>query len=132
MSIDEIPLPPEAKTGTINGSYEVALDNATNLILTELKKNYPKTQEKILFLPAETDAAFLPAETDAAKVFEFYAPKMTEKGFSNDQAVPLQSRNYQQNVWKKGDQAISIAVIEAGTDAAGKGIKFLVLHTGEK
>jgi len=123
MSIDEIPLPPEAKTGTINGSYEVALDNATNLILTELKKNYPKTQEKILFLPAETDAA---------KVFEFYAPKMTEKGFSKDQAVPLQSRNYQQNVWKKGDQAISIAVIEAGTDAAGKGIKFLVLHTGEK
>jgi hypothetical protein len=123
MNIEEIPLPPEARQGTIEGRYEVALDAATGAILTELKKNYPKTQEKILFLPAETEPA---------KIFEFYAPKMTEKGFAKDANVPRQGRNYQQNVWKKDNQAVAVAVVEAGTDAGGKALNFLVIYTGEK
>gem|GEM_PF-5924861 len=123
MNIEEIPLPPEAKTGTIEGRYEVELDAATNSILSGLKKSYAKTQEKILFLPAETEAA---------KIFEFYTPKMTEKGFTKDESVPLQGKNYRQNVWKKGNEAVSVAVIEAGKDADGKAIKFLAIHTGEK
>jgi hypothetical protein len=123
MNIDEIPLPPEAKQGTIEGRYEVELDGATGAILSEMKKNYAKTQEKILFLPGEAEAA---------KIFEFYAPKMSEKGFTKDGSVPLQSRNYRQNVWKKDNQAVSVAVIDAGKDADGKAIKFLAIHLGEK
>ena len=123
MNIDEIPLPPEARQSTIDGRYETQLDAATNAILSELKKNYARTGEKILFLPAETDAA---------KIFEFYAPKMSEKGLTKDANAPLQSRNYQKTVWKNDRQAVSIAVIEAGTDADGKAIKFLAIHTGEK
>jgi hypothetical protein len=123
MNIEEIPLPPEAKPGTIDGRYEVALDGATNAILSELKKNYPKTVEKILFLQPETEAA---------KIFEFYAPKMTEKGLTKDANVPLQGRNYQQNVWTKANQAVAVAVIDAGKDADGKEIKFLAIYTGEK
>ena len=116
-------LPPEAKQGTIEGRYEVELDGATGTILSEMKKNYAKTQEKILFLPAETEAA---------KIFEFYAPKISEKGFTKDANVPLQGRNYRQNVWKKDNQAVSVAVIDAGKDADGKTIKFLAIHLGEK
>ena len=123
MKIEEIPLPPEAKSGTISGRYEVELDGATNTILSDLKKSYGKTQEKILFLPSETDAA---------KIFEFYAPKMSEKGFTKDDSFPLQGRNYQLNVWKNGSQAIVVAVIEAGKDADGKAIKFLAIESGEK
>ena len=123
MNIDEIPLPPEAKTGTIDGRYEIELDAATGAILTELKKNYPQTQERIMFLPDDADAA---------RIFEFYASQLTEKGFTKDADVPLQGKNYRQNLWKKTDEAVSIAVIEAGKDAAGKPIKFLAIHTGAK
>jgi hypothetical protein len=123
MNIEEIPRPPEAKPGTIDGRYEVTLDAATSSILTELKKNYAKTEEKILFLPAETDAA---------KIFDFYTPIMTGKGFAKDAGVPLQGKNYQQNVWKKDNQAVAVAVIEAGKDADGKAIKFLAIYRGEK
>jgi hypothetical protein len=123
MNIDEIPLPPEAKQGTIEGRYEVELDGATSAILSEMKKNYAKTQEKVLFLPGETDAA---------KILEFYAAKMSEKGFTKNVNIPLQSRNYRQNVWKKDNQAVSAAVIDAGKDADRKAIKFLAIHLGEK
>lgn len=123
MNIEEIPVPPEARQGTISGGYETQLDAATNTILSELKKNYAKTEEKILFLPFDADAA---------KIFEFYAPKMSEKGLTKDTNVPQQDRNYRQNVWKNANQAVSVAVIEAGTDAEGKAIKFLAIHTGEK
>ncbi len=123
MNIDEIPLPSEAKTGTIDGRYEVTLDAATNAILTELKKNYAKTQEKILFLSADAEAP---------KIFEFYSPKLSEKGFAKDASVPLEGRNYQQSVWKKNNQAVSVAVIDAGKDSENKPIKFLAIHTGEK
>lgn len=123
MNIEEIPLPPGAETSAIDGRYEVELDGATNSILSDLKKSYAKTQEKILFLPP-------PAE--ASKIFEFYAPKMSEKGFKKDESVPLQGRNYQLNVWKNDGQAIAVAVIDAGKDADGKAIKFLAIYTGEK
>ena len=123
MNIEEIPLPPEARAGTIEGRYEVELDAATGAILSELKKNYGQTQEKILFLPAETEAA---------KIFEFYAPKMTEKGFAKDPNVPPQGKNYRQNGWKKDNQAVTLAVIEAGKDADGKAIKFLAIFRSEK
>ena len=123
MNIEEIPLPSTAKTGTIEGRYEVELDAATNTILSEMKKNHSKTQEKILFLSSETSAA---------QVFEFYSPKMSEKGFTKDADMPLQGKNYRQNIWKKDNQAVSVAVIEAGTDAGGKPIKFLAIHMGEK
>lgn len=123
MNIDEVPVPPEAKSGTIDGRYEVTLDAATNAILTELKKSYSQTQEKILFLNPEADPA---------KLFGFYTGLLAEKGLTKDANVPLQGRNYQQTVWKNGSQAVSVAVIEAGTDADGKAIKFLAIHTGEK
>lgn len=123
MKIEELPLPPEAKTGTIDGRYETTLDAATNTILTEMKKNYASTQEKILFLPADADAA---------KIFDFYGAKMTEKGFAKDASVPLQSRHFQQTVWKKDNQAVAVAVIDAGSDAEGKAIKFLAVYVGEK
>jgi len=122
MNIEEIPVPPEAKSGTINGAYEIQLDNATNMILSDLKKSYSKTEEKILFLPGETDAA---------KIFEFYAPKLSEKGFVKDANVPLQGRNYQISLWKTNTQAVAVAVIDAGKDADGKTIKFLAIYTGE-
>ena len=122
MNIEEIPVPPEAKAGTISGRYEVELDAATNTILSDLKKSYSKTQEKILFLPSEIDAA---------QIFGFYAAKLSEKGLTKDYSVPLQGRNYQLNVWKKGGQAIAVAVIDAGRDADGKAIKFLAIETGE-
>jgi hypothetical protein len=123
MNIDEVPVPPEAKSGTIDGRYEVTLDAATNTILTELKKSYSKTQEKILFLNAEADVT---------KIFGFYTGLLAEKGLVKDESVPLQGRNYQLSVWKKGDQAVSVAVIEAGKDADGKPIKFLAIHLGDK
>ncbi|HEY8562890.1 MAG TPA: hypothetical protein VIL74_21105 [Pyrinomonadaceae bacterium] len=123
MNIEEIPTPPEARAGSIEGRYEVELDAAINTILTDLKKSYSKTEERILFLPPETEAA---------RVFEFYAPKLTAKGFAKDAGVPPQRRNFQHEVWVKGGEAISIAVVDAGADAAGKPIKFLAIHTGEK
>lgn len=127
MKIEEIPIPPEARAGTIEGRYEIELDGATNAILSELKKNYGRTQEKILFLPGETDAS---------KIFEFYEPKLSEKGFSADLSVAASSRNYQQRVWRNdgwlGGQAVSIAVIEAGKDAEGRAIKFLAVCLAEK
>ena len=123
MNIEEIPLPPGAETRAIDGRYEVELDGATNSILSDLKKSYTKTQEKILFLPPPTEAS---------KIFEFYAPKMSEKGLKKDESVPLQGRNYQLNVWKNDGQAVAVAVIDAGKDAEGKAIKFLAIYTGEK
>lgn len=123
MNIEEIPLPPEAKQGTINGRYEVELDAATNTILSELKKSTGKQEEKILFLPGDTEAA---------KVFEFYAPRLTEKGFTKDANVPLQGKNYQINIWKNEGQTIAVAVIDAGKDADGKAIKFLAIFLGSK
>jgi hypothetical protein len=123
MNIEEVPLPPEARQSAIDGRYETQLDAATNAILSEMKKNYTKTAEKILFLPPDADAA---------KVFEFYTPKMSEKGLTKDANVPLQGRNFRQIVWKNDRQAISTAVIEAGTDADGRAIKFLAIHLGEK
>ena len=71
MNIEEIPIPPEATQGTIDGRYEVELDAATNAILSDLKKDYSTVKEKNLFLPADADAA---------KIFAFYEPKMSEKG----------------------------------------------------
>lgn len=122
MNIEEIPVPAEAKPGTINGAYEVQLDNATNAILSDLKKSYTKTQEKILFLPNDADAG---------KIFEFYAPKLSEKGFVKDAGAPQNSRNYQINLWKTNAQAVAVAVIDAGKDSDGKAIKFLAIYTGE-
>ncbi|HLM01359.1 MAG TPA: hypothetical protein VK400_09935 [Pyrinomonadaceae bacterium] len=128
MKIEEIPLPPEARADTIEGRYEIELDGATNSILSELKKNYGKTQEKILFLPGETEAS---------EIFEFYEPKLSKKGFSADRSVPAGSRNYQQRVWRSdgwfgGGQGVSVAVIDAGKDAAGNAIKFLAVYLAEK
>lgn len=123
MNIEEIPLPPEAQKGTISGRYEVELDGATNTILSELKKSSGKTEEKILFLPGDAEAA---------KIFEFYAPKLTERGFTKDSNVPLQGRNYQINIWKNQGQTIAVAVIDAGKDADGKAIKFLAIYLGIK
>jgi hypothetical protein len=127
MKIDEIPIPPEATQGTIAGRYEVELDAATNAILTDLKKNYSTVNEKILFLPSDADAS---------KIFAFYEPKMTEKGFSKDESVPVQSKNYQINVWRNdswlGGEAVAFAVIDAGTDADGKAIKFLAIFQAAK
>ncbi len=123
MNIEEIPLPPEAKQGTINGRYEVELDGATNTILSELKKSTGRQEEKILFLPGDTEPA---------KVFEFYAPRLTEKGFTKDGDVPLQGKNYQINIWKNEGQTIAVAVIDAGKDADGKAIKFLAIYKGDK
>ncbi len=48
MNVEEIPVPAEARRGPIDGRYEVALDNATNAILGDLKRAYGKTEEKIL------------------------------------------------------------------------------------
>jgi hypothetical protein len=127
MNVDEIPLPPEATQGTIDGRYEVELDAATNTILAELKKNYSTVNEKILFLPADADAS---------KIFAFYEPKMSEKGFSKDENVPPQGKNYQINVWRNdgwlGGEAAAVAVIDAGKDADGKMIKFLAIFQAEK
>ena len=122
-NIEEIPVPPEARQGTINGGYESTLDAATIAILSELKKNYARTEEKILFLPADADTA---------KIFEFYAPKMSDNGLTKEANVPVQGRNYQQSVWKNDSQAVSVAVIEAGKDTDGKPITFLAIHAGEK
>lgn len=127
MKIDEIPLPPEARAGDIEGRYEIELDGATAAILSELKKHYGKTEEKILFLPSEAEPA---------KIFAFYEPKLAEKGFSRDASVPPSGRNYQQAVWRNegwfGGQAVAVAVIDAGKDAAGKAIKFLAVYRAEK
>ncbi len=123
MNIEEIPLPPEASQGKIDGRYEVELDAATNTILSELKKSTGKQEEKILFLPSDAEAA---------KVFEFYAPKLTERGFVKDAEVPLQGKNYQLSVWKNKGQTIAVAVIDAGKDADGKAIKFLAVYLGVK
>jgi hypothetical protein len=127
MNIEEIPLPPEARAGAIEGRYEIELDGATNAILSELKKHYGKAEEKILFLPGEADAS---------KIFAFYEPKLAEKGFSRDAEVSASSRNYQQAVWRNdgwfGGQAVAVAVIDAGKDAEGKAIKFLAIYRTEK
>ncbi|MGI9055139.1 MAG: hypothetical protein ACR2F2_04980 [Pyrinomonadaceae bacterium] len=127
INIDEIPLPTETESRTIDGRYEVELDAATNTILSDLKKENSKVNEKILLLPADADAL---------KIFAFYEPKMTEKGFSNDANVPLQGKNYQLKIWRNdgwlGGQAIAVAVIDAGTDADGKAIKFLAIFQAEK
>ena len=50
----------------------------------------------------------------------------------NIEEIPLRSKNFQLNVRKKAAEAASIALIEAGSDAAGKPVKSLVIHTGEK
>ncbi len=128
MNIEDFPLPPGARAGAIEGRYEIELDAATNTILSELKKNYgAKTQEKILFLPAEAEPS---------RIFEFYEPKLAEKGFSRDASVPANGRNYQRAVWLKdgwfGGQAATVAVIDAGKDAEGKAIKFLAVYLAEK
>ena len=75
MNVDEIPFPPEATQGTIDGRYEVELDAATNSILADLKKNYSTVNEKILFLPADADAA---------KIFAFYELKLSDQNLSKD------------------------------------------------
>lgn len=127
MNIEEIPVPPEARQGTVDGRYEVELDAATNAILADLKKNYSTVNEKILFLPSDADAS---------KIFAFYEPKMTEKGFSKDESVPAQGKNYQINVWRNdgwlGGETVAVAVIDAGKDVDGKAIKFLAVFRAEK
>lgn len=127
MNFQEMPVPADAKEGTIDGAYEVELDNATNSILSDLKKSYGKTEEKILFLSADGDAD---------KVFEFYAARLAEKGFTKDETVPPANRNYKLNVWRNdgwlGGEAVAVAVIEAGKDAGGKANKFLALYLAEK
>ena len=127
MNIEEIPLPPEAESKTIDGRYEVELDAATNAILADLKKSYSTVNEKILFLPAAAEAA---------KIFSFYEPKMTEKGFSKDANVPAQGKNFQINIWRNdgwlGGEAIAVAVIDAGKDADGRAINFLAIFQAEK
>lgn len=127
MNVEEIPVPPQARAGSIEGRYEVGLDAATNTILAELKKNYSNVGEKILFLPAETDAA---------DIFAFYEPKMTEKGFSGDESVPPEGKNYRQRVWRKdgwfGGEAAAVAVIDAGRDAQGQTVKFLAVFSAQK
>ena len=127
MNIDEIPVPPEARQEPIQGAYEVELDGATNAILADLKKKYSNVSEKILFLPADMDAA---------QVFAFYEPKMSGKNFSKDADVPLQGGNYQLDVWRGGSwiggEAVAIAVIDAGNDAQGAPIKFLAVYQAEK
>ena len=121
--IEEIPVPPGAQKSTIEGRYEVGLDAAIDSIVSELKQTHAETPEKIMFLPPETEAS---------AIFDFYAPKFTEKGFTKDADIPRQGRNFQRNVWRKGAETVSIAVIDAGTDAAGKPIKFLAIHMGVK
>ena len=123
MNVEEIPTPPEARQGSINGGYEVELDAATNSILSGLKQNYPKVGEKILFLPGDIEPA---------NIFEFYNRQLSEKGFTKDASVPLNSRNYQSTVWRKDNQAVAAAVIDAGKDGDGKAIKFLAVYFGEK
>jgi hypothetical protein len=127
MKIEEIPLPPEARVGAIEGRYEIELDGATNTILSELKKNYGKTEEKILFLPSEIEPP---------QIFGFYEPKLAAKGFSRDASVSASGRNYQQTIWRNeswsGGQVVAVAVIDAGKDAEGRAIKFLAVYLAEK
>lgn len=127
MNIEEIPLPPEARSATIEGRYEVELDSATNTILSSLKKDYSRTEEKILLLPPESEPA---------RIFEFYEPKLAEKGFTKDESIPASGKNYQLRVWRNdgwfSGQAVAVAVIETGRDAGGRAIKFLAVYAGGK
>ena len=124
MNIEEIPIPPEARQGTIEGKYEVQLDAATNTILSEMKKSFGQINEKILFLSSESEAA---------KVFEFYAPKLSERGFTkDDKSIPPQGKNYQLSIWRNQGQTVGVAVIDAGRDADGKAIKFLAIYLGSQ
>ena len=127
INIEEIPTPPEARREAVDGAYEIALDNTTNSIFSDLRKDYPKVDEKILFLPDDADAA---------KIHRFYESKLTEKGFVKDANVPLINRNYELAAWRSdgifGGQTIAVAVIDAGKNANGKSMKFLAVYSAEK
>ena len=124
MNIEEIPVPPEARQGTIDGGYEVQLDAATNTILSEMKQKFGQINEKILFLSPETEAA---------NVFEFYAPKLSERGFTkDDESIPPQGKNYHLSIWRNKGQTVGVAVIDDGRDADGQAIKFLAIYLGSQ
>jgi hypothetical protein len=117
--VEEIPLPPEATVGKIDGRYEAQLEPAKKAITPELRKFANKPDEKIL-LP--------PAEADAARIFEFYAPKFAERDFMKNMGALIQGANYQVNFWRNKSQ--TIAVVDAGKDADGKAVKFLAAYFG--
>jgi hypothetical protein len=127
MNINEIALPIGAKQDTISGSYEVALDRATNSILANLKKSYSKVEERILFLSSEATEV---------QVFSFFDESFQNNGMEKIAETELNGKNYKIQSWQKsgwfGNQTISVAVIEVGQDEVGTTNKFLAIYSAEK
>lgn len=126
MNIEEIPVPSEARQDKINGSYETALDTAANSVLTDLRREYSGVEDKIFFLPPDVDAA---------KIFEFYDQNLSAKGFENKNSVQ-NGRNYQLGIWRKdgwmNDEAVAVAVIDAGRNSQGAAVNFLAVYSARK
>lgn len=125
--IEEIPLPPEAREKSINGSYEAALDRATGRILKNLKQTHRNVGERILSLPSNVEAS---------EIFEFYNQNLGAKDFASDASGAQNGGDYRLSMWQKsgwlGSQSVAVAVIDAGEDSEGKPIKFLAVYAAEK
>ena len=109
MQINEIPIPEGVTDEKIEGAYEKNLDNASNKILADLKKDFSDVSDKIYIVSGETD-------WDTIKTF--YAGKLDEKGFERDGEILEDHKDYKIAVWRMdgilSKEIVAVALIDTG------------------
>jgi hypothetical protein len=122
MKVEDIPVPPTARKGVIEGSYEVKLRTDASQVLKELKEKYGK---------AETQIYFLDSQADWASVTGFYDERLGPLDLKRDASMPQERAGFKMAVWSRDGwldkKAVAAALIEARSTPDGRPQKFLAV-----
>ena len=122
MKLKDIPVPPSARQGELEGAYEVKLRTSASEVLRELKEKYGT---------AEVEIYFLVPDAEWSAIRNFYESEFQPVGLARDSSFAEEHTGYRLAVWSHDGwldkKAVAIAVIEAGAASEGKSQKFLAV-----
>lgn len=123
MQVKEVPVPPGARRGELEGAYEIALRTAISQALRELKEKYGA---------AEVEIYHITPETDWNAVRDFYEARFGQMGLVRDTGFAEEHAGYRLGVWRRegltAKAALAAALVETGrTSADATPQKFLAV-----
>ena len=121
MKAEDVPVPPSARRGVLEGAYEVKIDRVAAEVRRDLAEKYGQTS---------ADIYFLPPDADWASVRDFYEGRLGALGLKRDTGFPEENSGNRLAVWGREGwlgrgEAVAAAFIEDASPGGPQ--KFLAL-----
>jgi hypothetical protein len=100
LTLENVPVPPEASREPFEGGFEVRLDLNVEEIQTTLREK---------FGAADVDILMLPDTATWENVLSFYQPLLGKEGWKVETELSRSYRHYELMVWSRGQQALAVA-----------------------